>query len=178
MSLRYDSLDPDVRVQMLEEVRMDIKRDDLYLGRYLNAEGRKRWPEILMTACEGGTDEQIARTLRDKRLLLEFTEKAKPKGGTTIAKVPHTAPDMLAEGEFNRFYIRGLCLDVLAKGGSELEVYRGKQVSDPRPESEARIGAKVGAQKLLDDLRSNVGVDTALGVPAGPNSGLTVRRAH
>jgi hypothetical protein len=26
---------------------------------------------------------------------------------------------------------------------------------------------------LLDDLRTNVGVDTALGLPAGPNSGLS-----
>ncbi|BBI63173.1 hypothetical protein HSBAA_44790 [Vreelandella sulfidaeris] len=36
-------------------------------------------------------------------------ERKKPKGGTTIAKIPVTANETLAEGEFNRFYARGFC---------------------------------------------------------------------
>ena len=37
-----------------------------------------------------------------------------------------------------------------------------------------RVGSAVPTLRLLDDLRANIGVDTALGIPAGPNSGLSV----
>jgi hypothetical protein len=89
--------------------------------------------------------------------------------------VPATAPETLAEGEFNRFYIRGLCVRALAEGITELVIYRAKQVENPRSESTAKIGLKISAQALLTDLRANPGVDTALGLPPGPNSGLSVK---
>ena len=56
-----------------------------------------------------------------------------------------------------------------------VEVYRAKTVAEPRPESMAMIGARLGPDALLMDLRANVGVDTALGLPPGPNSGLSGR---
>jgi hypothetical protein len=37
------------------------------------------------------------------------------------------------------------------------------------------IGRRLNAQALLGDLRKHVGVDTALGLPPGPNSGLSGR---
>lgn len=45
------------------------------------------------------------------------------------------------------------------------------------PESVRLIGKKIKAKRICDDLRStsNAHVDTALGVPAEPNSGLSVR---
>lgn len=93
-----------------------------------------------------------------------------------MVKVPVTAPDTLAEGEFNRFYSRGVCVDVLAANGSTVEVYRGKAVTNPRARSQALIGRVLPAAALLGDLRTSIGVETAMGLPPGPNSGLTVRR--
>ncbi len=90
-------------------------------------------------------------------------------------RVPITAPDTLAEGEFNRFFVRGLCVKAIEDGIPEVEVYRGKQVNQPRPQSEAMIGKRISAKRLLDDLRVSQGVEPALGLPPGPNSGLTVR---
>jgi hypothetical protein len=101
-------------------------------------------------------------------------QRRKPKGGFTIAQVPVTAPDTLAEGEFNRFYIRGLCLRAIQDGVAELIVYRAKEVSSPRRESEAMIGARLPPERLLQDIRTHPGVDTAFGLPPGPNSGLSV----
>jgi hypothetical protein len=102
------------------------------------------------------------------------TQRRKPKGGFTIVKVPVTAPAMLAEGEFNRFYARGLCLKAIKNGISDVVVYRGKQVQQPLPESEAMIGKKINAKALLDDLRKSQGVEPSLGIPPGPNSGITI----
>lgn len=92
-----------------------------------------------------------------------------------MAKVPVTAPDTLAEGEFNRFYARGLCARAIADGIPDVEVYRGKQVQRPRPESQSKIGNRINVKALLEDLRKSQGVEPALGLPPGPNSGLTVR---
>ena len=95
--------------------------------------------------------------------------------GLTAAGVPLNAPETLAEGEFNRFYVRGLCACALDEGINEVQVYRGKAVRSPRPQSQALIGKMIPAQALLEDLKQSPGVEPALGVPPGPNSGLTVR---
>jgi hypothetical protein len=89
--------------------------------------------------------------------------------------VPHNAPETLAEGEFNRFYIRAICVIALRRGQTDVEVYRAKDVIKPRPESASKMGSRVDANALLNDLRTSIGVESALGIPAGPNSGLSVR---
>jgi hypothetical protein len=81
----------------------------------------------------------------------------------------------MAEGEFNRFYVRGLCRYALANGIRQLEVYRAKAVDQPRAGSEEKIGTLVDPQAILDDLRVSAGVEPTLGMPPGPNSGLTLK---
>jgi hypothetical protein len=102
-------------------------------------------------------------------------QKRKPKGGFTMAAVPVNAAETMAEGEFNRFYIRALCQRAIDSGIPSLIVYRAKQVQNPRPQSITLEGTSIGARLVLDDLRAHPGVDTALGLPPGPNSGLSVR---
>jgi hypothetical protein len=90
--------------------------------------------------------------------------------------VPHTAADTLAEGDFNHYYCRAICRRVLEEGKEFVEVYRAKDVREPRPRSQQLVGALVDARRLLIDLRAHPGgIDAALGIPAGPNSGLSVR---
>ena len=98
--------------------------------------------------------------------------KATPSGGTTVARVPRTAPQTFAEGEFNRFYLRGLCLRALDEG-KRIEAYRAKTVTAPRPASLMLVGTKFDPKRLLADLRAHQGIETALGLPVGPNSGLS-----
>jgi hypothetical protein len=82
----------------------------------------------------------------------------------------------LAESEFNRYYIRALARRAIEDGIQELVVYRAKPVQNPRPESEARVETAIPPQDLLDDLRAHLGDERpTLGVPSGPNSGLSVR---
>lgn len=176
MSIHHASLDAAVRGAIVRELERDQQNGTLYISPRLTVEGAQAWPQILREAMGSHEDEWIASTLRDRGYMKAEEQRAKPTGGITTAKVPHTAPDTLAEGEFNRFYARGLCVQVLESGGTEVEVYRGKEVASPRPESEAMIGRRLPAQQLLEDLRSSPGVEPALGLPPGPNSGLTIRR--
>ncbi|MHB8107519.1 MAG: hypothetical protein ACYDH4_08875 [Candidatus Cryosericum sp.] len=178
MGIRYESLDEEVRTCMDQELSLDVSKSCLYISLRLTPTGAKQWPGMLREAILHHDDSWLAETLRTSGVLAAFEERHGQNGKVTTARIPITAADTLAEGEFNRFYIRGLCVQVLASSGTEVEVYRGKEVQSPRPESQAMIGKRLSAAKLLDDLRKPIGVDTAMGVPPGPNSGLTVRRVQ
>lgn len=160
---------------MVSELEHDISRNALYISPRLSGIGRESYPTLLRTALQAGSDASLANDLRLAGRLNTHEERRKPSGGTTLAKVPVTAADTLAEGEFNRFYIRALCLRAMSEPDSTLVICRVKAVSAPRPESEALIGSTISPEQLLADLRNNPGIDTALGVPPGPNSGLTVQ---
>lgn len=174
MGLEYRDLDASVRSNMVQEINFDLEKDNLFKSQRLNEEGLRTWPETLMEAARNQTDSWLEEQIRDGRLLKSHESRAKPSGGFTQAQVPVTAPATLAEGEFNRFYIRGLCLKALSEDIPYLIAYRARYSANPRQESEAIIGKKFDPQQLLDDLRSTTGLDTVLGLPPGPNSGLSV----
>lgn len=175
MALNLMNLDKRTREFMLEEFERDLSSGKLYLSPRLTPKGQTQYAELLRTSITDGNDVSLEATLRGPGILRDAEERRTPSGGTTVAKVPTTAAETLAEGEFNRFYLRGLCRRCMADGIQELLIYRAKQVTNPRPESVANVGSKVDVAALLQDLRTHVGVDTALGLPPGPNSGLSAR---
>lgn len=174
MGFHFGNLDQRTRQFMLDEFDQDLKDNTLYISPRLNDRGRTEYPNLLREAINTGNDVTLASSIAAAGLL-NPTEQRNTRTGVTTAKVPVTAAETLAEGEFNRFYARGLCRRAAVEGVKELVVYRAKQVANPRPESQAKIGTRLDAQALLQDLRTHPGVDTALGLPAGPNSGLSVK---
>ncbi len=175
MALELADLDGETRQEMLAELEHDLAGGTLYTGKYLTDLGVERYPVLLREAIERGDDESLIVALSEPGLFATTYQKRKPKGGFAPAKVPYTAPATLGEGEFNRFYLRGLSRRALATGGQAIEIYRARSSSEPRRESEAMIGNRLDPTTLLADLREHTGVDTALGVPPGPNSGLSGR---
>lgn len=174
MALNLVNLDERTRQLMLDELNLDILNGQLYISPRLTAQGQQEYSELLREAITTHNDSWLATNLRERGLIRAEEQRRKPKGGYTIAKVPVTAPDTLAEGEFNRFYSRAVCRHAIENGIQYVEVYRAKHVENPRTESQAKIGARVDAQELLNDLRTHQGVEPALGLPPGPNSGLSV----
>jgi hypothetical protein len=175
MSLNLLNLDERTRRHMLSEIESDTTGGTLYISPRLSPRGRQEYADLLKQAAVGYDDAWLANSLRaGGRINLE-EQRRKPKGGFTVARVPITAPDTLAEGEFNRFYVRGLCLRAIEDGVSHLVIYRAKEVMSPRRESVMMIGMSIDARALLQDVRTHPGVDTALRLPPGPNSGLSVR---
>jgi hypothetical protein len=162
------------RAGMTDELDADVKADKLYVSPRLNDQGRSHYPGLLRQAIASHDDSWLADHLRAAGCF-KATETRNTKKGPIQASVPLTAADTLAEGEFNRFYARGLCQFAIKGSIPSLTVYRAKPVVSPRPESEAMIGELINPTSLLNDLRIHIGVDTALGLPAGPNSGLSVR---
>ncbi len=158
MSLELADLDDTTRQHMLTELDLDINDKKLYYGKYLSEEGRDSYPILLRKAIEDGDDDSLAAALAEPGLFLSRYQRKKPSGGFTSAKVPHTANKTLAEGEFNRFYLRGLCARALGTG-AEVEIYRARESLKPRAESEELIGRKLDPANLLEDLREHTGVD-------------------
>ena len=175
MPFQFHQLDSATREFMLEEIQHDIHSGLLYISDRLNEKGRDRWPSLLADSAAEGSDVSLAAAIRQEGLLNETEPRKKPKGGFRTARVPVTAADTLAEGEFNRFYIRAICRRAMSQGNVFVEVIRAKHVENPREGSEGFIGQKLNAEGTLVDLRANPGFDAVLGLPPGPNSGLSVR---
>ncbi len=175
MGIFYENLDERTREFMVKEVETDVSNGDLYLSSRLTSEGQLNWATLLKEAICNYDDDWLANELLNRGYIRSHESRRTRSGGTSLVKVPVTAHETLAEGEFNRYYARGLCARALADGMSDVEVCRGKVVQTPRPESQAKIGRKINAKTLREDLSHSIGVEPALGIPPGPNSGLTIR---
>ncbi len=159
---------------MLEEIERDAKDGRTYFGRRLTDAGRRDWPGLLREAAAAQTPEWLAGKIQPG-YHQQLRETYVRNGHQYERDVnQRNAAEMLAEGEFNRFYIRAVCLAALQSGEKHVIAYRAKAVARPRPDSEDAIGTEIDAQALLDDLRTNQGGDTIYGLPGGPNSGLSV----
>lgn len=180
MGFRFQNLDETTRSYMVQEVERDLARGAIYLSPRLTERGRLDWPELLLAAVRSGDDVSLAERLRGTGRLKEVEYRRSTSrrgwGRSHEVRVPVTAPMTLSEGEFNRYYIRGLCLRAIASGITEVVVYRAKSVDNPRPESRHLVGQRRPAAALLEDLRIHSGEEEpAMRVPGGPNSGLSVR---
>jgi hypothetical protein len=173
MGIRYENLNDATRTYMLQEIALGGH----YISPRLKPEGNAAWSELLREGAQSYTDDWIGLQLLTRGYFLD--SEFYTRGGKTFSiqfNKEHAA-QQLAEGEFNRYYIRALCLRAKDDGKDSLVIYRGKEVREPRPESEAKIGRSISIDVLLPVLRSNdfVTIEAALGVPGGPSSGLTCR---
>lgn len=176
MGLHYQDLDSVTRAAMRAEVQADIDADRLYRSPRLSEEGARRWPDLLLEAASSHDDDFLESALAAPGML-NTHEQSHRKGIPYTRRVPSDAARGLAQGEFNRFYLRGLATRAVDEERG-IEVYRGRSSQNPRPESLALEGAVLDPAQLLADLRQDIQVDRALGLPPGPNSGMTGRLAE
>ncbi len=174
MALHYENLDENTRSFMLSEVDLDLSHEKLYMSPRLNEPGERNYVSLLKEAIEHHDDAWLAQQLRSHSYMKENVPRKK-KGDFTTVRVPKNAPDTLSEGEFNRYYARGVCLRVIEEGVDQVEVCPGKPVSRLRPKAKAILGKKLPAETLLKDLRESSSVESALGLQRGLNPSLTVR---
>src|SRR5258705_7189523 len=124
---------------MLQESRLGGH----YISPRLTDQGKASWQSFLEEAIKQHNDDWLARELLSKGLL-RTRETYTRKGIAHERDVNREhASQQLAEGEFNRYYLRGLCLRAKAEKKNALVIYRGKQVAHPRSESEQKIGTSI-----------------------------------
>ncbi len=173
MLLDYQDLDDDTRDKMVSEIQADIDGGTLYMSKRLSQGGRDDYPDLLENAAENHDDEWLSNEIAKAQRLNPTVPRENQNGTVTQTKMPSNAHTMLGMGEFNTFYIRALCLRAIEEK-RELVIYRARQSSRPRPESEAAIGKKPDPEWLLKELRLHPEQRDPDVIPE-PNSGLTVR---
>lgn len=164
----------EVREHMISEIQKDIDAGKIYISERLSSLGRLLYPKVLLEAATNSNLEWFVESFGMENFN-SHEHKKKPKGGFTLASIPSNANVTLCEGEFNRYYIRGVCLKALEMGKDLVTAYRARHSTNPRSESIALEGRGIDAKRLLENLRANPGVDTAMGLPPGPNSGMSVK---
>src|SRR5260370_30242042 len=152
MSMPLRDLDsPGIRALMIDEVEHDARKEALYLSPRLSEVGRAVYPEALREAIASGSDETLADSLRREGIIRD-EERRETKRGPVMARIPVTAASTLAEGEINRFYIRGVGREAIPDGIPPIGVYRAKEGQQPRVGSRAQLGVPEPAADLLAEL--------------------------
>ena len=106
--------------------------------------------------------------------MLKDLESAQvPSGGYTIKHIPSDAAEILSEGQFNRFYILGLCKVARKRNIHQLIVYRAKKSLHPRPESELLIDTPIDITEVESQLKDTQSSFKSKLVQ--PNSGISMR---
>lgn len=166
----FENLDDSTRQYMLIEVEQAIKTSQLHLSRRFTARGHEHYPQLLREAVRQGNEDSLAAALRQRQC---FAER-EPYGAET-RRVPASAANTFAEGQFNAFYMRGVCHRAI-QAGTLVEVYRAKEVSNERPASRYQVGQQLDPHQVLRLLRHSAsGQHRGTAVPAGFNSGLSLR---
>jgi len=140
MGIHYKNLDKITRRYMHEELELSPTYA-LYESPRLTEDGLEQWPTLLGRAIDGENDDWLAEQILNLDLMR--SHESYTRGGVQRHRNINKrhAAQQLGEGEFNRFYIRGLCRRAQAEDIKTVVVYRGKEVRQPRPESEAKIGS-------------------------------------
>lgn len=168
----FTKLDERTRSLMVEEIAMAQGSGELYFSTRFTPVGQQTWPTWLLTAAKEHDEHWLEYQIEAAGAMKHLETRAKPKGGYTVAHVPDTAAETLADGQFNRFYIAAICRRAIEDSQSFIRVYRAKHRDDPRPESLALEGTTKNAATLLGEVRSKeLSLKCAL---LKPNSGLSV----
>ncbi len=169
----FVNLDEKTRSYMLRAIEEAEHNGQIDYSPRLNAAGKEQWLGLLEQAAREHDEHWLAYELEARRLIKGFEVSERPVGSYSIKHVPHTAAQTMAEGQFNRFYMLGLCRRAKDEGISQLQVYRAKESGKPRPESQALIGLRLPVEVVDAQLRDDEASKKSLLIQ--PNSGISLR---
>jgi hypothetical protein len=164
----FHNLDDVTRDLMSQEFEANIVTGTVYQSKRFTSRGRADHHGLFREAIEAGTPDSLTAAFeRDGRI-------AQTELGHR--KVPNTAAASFAAGEFNRYYIRAICLRAIASDAQYIRVYRARRSAEHRATSDAIVGSQLLADQVLEDARRDpaAGGTPLFGVPGGPNSGLSI----
>jgi hypothetical protein len=173
MPLHYENLDPTTRRHAIAELDHDLKNGAFHASERLRPTAIAEYQRYLHEAIRYYDDRWLEE--HASNLLVDFEPRRTRSGGVTTAKLPDMAARMLAEGDFNRYYMRGLALRAIDEARQVVEVYRARLSMEPRSDSAQLEGHRLPAQDVLAYLRGQRADDSGVTALGRPNSGLSVR---
>ena len=145
MPLQYENLDPITRRFALDELDDDLKSGAFHASDRLRPTAIQEYQRLLRDAVRYYDDLWLEERAND--LLVDFESRRTRSGGQTTARLPQMAARMLAESDFNRYYMRGVAQRALDEDRQVVEVYRARLSMEPRPESAEMEGRRLPARE-------------------------------
>jgi hypothetical protein len=174
MSLDLPHLDDRTRHHMLAELDADVASEGLYFSPQLSEAGLSHYQRLLRDAIRSGTEVSFAQALSARRAVRPPSRWQHPKDVGPAGALAD-ATFRLAEREFHRFYIRGLCCRALEQGIDLLVIYRARPTDEGHRPSDSMIGLRIDVGSLLEDLRGAFRSLPPHGLPQCRDPGLSVR---
>ncbi|WP_371802625.1 hypothetical protein [Candidatus Lokiarchaeum ossiferum] len=174
IGLKLENLDEKTRQLMDEEFKLDQKNKKLYFSPRLSEKGENMYQNLLENAILYGNDTTLATELKTEDAIKVKEKRMMAMGGVILVDVPKNANEALAEGEFNRYYIRAMCRKAIDTGIKKLQIYNANPERETPAEYKQLIGKHLDPKELLNDLRNHSYVDGTSGIPV-PQTGLTVK---
>ncbi len=175
MPLDLENLDARTRSYMLAELERDVAGGTLYLSPCLSARGKVEYEDLLRVALRQGTDGSLAGELARHERVTPARRWGQPAASEVPDRARRDVSASLAEREFHRFYVRGLCLRALAEGIPRLVIYRAGPSTLARAHADAMVGVQIDAGSLLEDLRCAARATPPRGLPPCSDPRLSVR---
>jgi len=173
MPLQYESLDPTTRRFAIAELDADMASGAYHSSERIRPTAIAEYQRYLHEALRYYDDRWLEEHASD--LMVDFEPRRTRSGGQAAVKLPEMASRMLAEGDFNRYYMRGVAVRAIEEGRQVVEVYRTRLSMEPRAESAQLEGRRLPAIEVLRYLRGEEASDPAVTALGRPNSGLSVR---
>jgi hypothetical protein len=174
MPLDLLHLDARTRQSMLAELDADVATESLYRSPQLSESGMCHYPRLLRVAIRSGNEDTFAEALGALGAVRPPSRWQHPKE-VGPAEALAAATLRLAEREFHRFYIRGLCCRALEQGIDLLVIYRARPADSGRAPADSMIGLRIDVTSLLEDLRGAFRSLPPHGLPQCRDPGLSVR---
>lgn len=169
--LNFSKLDTRTRALMCEEIDLALESDNIYRSKNFNDIGQKNWILLLRESAEHYDEHWLGFQLEMSGAMKHLKPKKKPWHYTS-EYVPDARVEILATGQFNRFYMAAICRRALDDGETSVTIYRAKHKREPREESHLLEGTSRDANVLLQELRNK---DLCLKCEVSRiNSGLSV----
>ena len=170
---KFENLDKVTRPFIIKAIEEAEQTNNIYYSTRFNENGRTSWSSLLKKAANEHDEHWLAYQIESNVLMKDFEGARTRLGGYSIKHVPHKAAETMAEGQFNRFYMLGLCKRARQEEISQLEVYRAKPTSQHRSSSEAIIGKQFLVDEIEQQLKE---IKNCFNSPLlKPNSGLCIR---
>ncbi|VAW65664.1 hypothetical protein MNBD_GAMMA08-1170 [hydrothermal vent metagenome] len=169
----FENLNEDTRPYVLKAIENAENTNNIYCSARFTERGKEEYLPLLKEAAKDHNEHWLAYSLESPGIMKEHEGASTRSGGYTIKHVPHTAAQTFSEGQFNRFYILGLCLYARNIGVDSLQVYRAKESMSHRAESDSIIGNQI----LIEDIESQL-LETRSSFSSElvkPNSGISVK---
>jgi hypothetical protein len=183
--MEFTNLDETTRRCMLMELDEDVREGRMVVSPLLTERGRGEYADLLAEALRHHDPYWLASELRSGGRMAIAVEDADVQK-LPPEELPVFEPDVLAEGDFNRYYVRGMCRRALDEGIEELKivkltkgphahfVFQAGDLPKEEREREMDVADRVEPRWLLEKLRQDPEAEMDTGIPGEPGSGLTV----